>query len=243
MNTMNQAAPLALGGEALDLFLRETEALIEQEQEAQVPAHLLQATLASHLGSRSYRVDNLDQLNGLFHLWLYTNEVDAALHLIDTQEPHVLAAMNADEREDSLVEFAADGSDDHLTYGFQGSGNQYVTAQVRPITGQYVRLESAGAAVLVEGGLDAHFGDIVDSAGRRLSWEQLMAQALGNQGAPVHATGTHRWYGSGGDDELASDTAGYHFVGGKQYDDELHGGDGDEPFINGANDPEWRQTA
>lgn len=106
MNTMNQAAPLALGGEALDLFLRETEALIEQEQEAQVPTHLLQATLASHLGSRSYRVDNLDQLNGLFHLWLYTNEVDAALHLIDTQEPHVLAAMNADEREDNRVRLA-----------------------------------------------------------------------------------------------------------------------------------------
>ncbi len=106
MNTMNQAAPLALGGEALDLFLRETEALIEQEQEAQVPTHLLQATLASHLGSRSYRVDNLDQLNGLFHLWLYANEVDAALHLIDTQEPHVLAAMNADEREDNRVRLA-----------------------------------------------------------------------------------------------------------------------------------------
>ena len=81
---MDQAATQALRGETLDIFLRDTEALIEQEQEANVTPHLLQATLVSHLGNHLYRVDNLDQLGTLFNLWLFANDVDAALDLLDT---------------------------------------------------------------------------------------------------------------------------------------------------------------
>lgn len=106
MNTMDQAATQALRGETLDIFLRDTEALIEQEQEANVTPHLLQATLVSHLGNHLYRVDNLDQLGTLFNLWLFANDVDAALDLLDTQEANALAAMPPAEREDNAVRLA-----------------------------------------------------------------------------------------------------------------------------------------
>ncbi|HMW18189.1 MAG TPA: Ig-like domain-containing protein [Accumulibacter sp.] len=113
----------------------------------------------------------------------------------------------------SLVEFA--GSADGESYGFEGSTNDLVSVESQPLVGQYVRIKSVGASVLIQGGLDANFGDIVDAVGRRLSWEQLLAPTVSGHSSPYHGAGNQRWYGTGQNDELIADTSGYHFVGGR----------------------------
>ncbi|KAF4513784.1 UNVERIFIED_CONTAM: hypothetical protein B566_EDAN011705 [Ephemera danica] len=117
-----------------------------------------------------------------------------------------------------LLQFGAGGSAGGGSYGFQGSTNDLASVVPLPLAGQYVRIESAGASVLVQGGLDANFGDITDAAGQRISWEQLLAQAVRRYVAPYNAVDNSRWYGTGGNDELISDTSGYKFVGGQGND-------------------------
>jgi trimeric autotransporter adhesin len=153
----------------------------------------------------------------------------------DTEGVNTLAwqddSTNLESLTVQLVEFGADGSAAEAL-ALQSSTNGLASLDAQPLAGQYVRIQSANGSVLVQGGLDAHFSEIVDAAGQRLSWEQLLAQAMSAQASPHNATGSRRWYGTGGDDALASETAGYKFVGGQGNDTITATGSGNTFFYS-----------
>ncbi|NHZ78521.1 hypothetical protein F2P44_04375 [Massilia sp. CCM 8695] len=84
----------------LDAYLDQTEAALEQQDDADLDPELIQAGLKASMDGQRFRADTLASAGRLFRLWLRAGDPAAALRVIEGDGRDALAALPAAERPD-----------------------------------------------------------------------------------------------------------------------------------------------
>ncbi|MDQ1815274.1 hypothetical protein RBA41_18400 [Massilia sp. CCM 9210] len=84
----------------LDAYLDQTEAALEQQDDAELDPELIQAGLKASMDSQRFRADTLGSVRRLFRLWLRAGDPAAASRVIEIDGHEALAALPAAERPD-----------------------------------------------------------------------------------------------------------------------------------------------
>ncbi|ATQ78544.1 hypothetical protein CR152_31530 [Massilia violaceinigra] len=84
----------------LDAYLDQTEAALEQQDDAELDPELIQAGLKTSMDGQRFRADTLGSVRRLFRLWLRAGDPGAASRVIDIDGREALAALPAAERPD-----------------------------------------------------------------------------------------------------------------------------------------------
>ncbi|MFB9242282.1 hypothetical protein IV454_16785 [Massilia antarctica] len=89
-----------LSASQLDAYLDQTEAALEQQDDAELAPELIQAGLKASLEGQRLHADTLSSVRRLFRLWLRAGDPVAASRVIDSDGREALAALPTAERPD-----------------------------------------------------------------------------------------------------------------------------------------------